>query len=867
MVRPNDDQDKNGKINQDLTEPADRIVSETTEISDIENKAKIQEKIRELEKDLATKNQTLEALKLSIQEDLRSKNSIQNQIDLFQKELAIAKVMNETSKVRRLEKQVKEQEKLFKDNENAPKQHLDIRQIEDFENEIKNLQDEINRLKPLTVQEKAKGFDINRKNDLEKLLGVGLGTRLDKLKNNLLVPHTVEEKELSSLTKEQESLKEQTIRTKALMDRFDNSEKNEKLKAEIKDLEAQIVNDKSRYLKELLASTKQELVNSERSKLIQLPALQLKLDNTKNQEIQLAGRINKLTLIVEEQKQVALAAKKESTIKEPLLQSPSNNQVSQKDKIAAYDKNKDKVVGKIKLGDFQNLQDHLTNNFAAPGRPIDSKPSIPTPPFQAANSKQQLQATQTLNEIAELTKVSTVNLKAIELGAAIFRSNVISAKATDLSRRKFDQKQEFKLEKKNVDKVANNTRNQQMNDAAQTFVDDEKIPRKNARDALYYKNNEAMNKVTAKLNDQRDTSDENLRVVRADDYISFSNKGEIIEPNQYTSIVKLDAIELKSTTLKSNIVSSKTIESVQKQERKPEDVDTSSEVTKNIRSQVIQKQQDLLKQWVSRNDSEAKALKDLDKQGFMQFLEGHKSEVNAALENSDFKKQIRDIEVKGFRDIITKADPSSLSNISWSQNDNKQNIKDTPIIKDGVTLCTLKEETVFTNVGIINSSGENIQITSYRNINFQTKLNSNNGPLDIMMALKSADGKNISQGKALYFSAHYDSLGNLIDVASPQPVKFSGNGKDATCYIEMAGEIYTLPVTKGKYKEMMEAVKEKGKAINLDKGSSKSLAEKLVVDSGIEIKTNPTDAKIKGSLKPSSLTTPRKLSEKSHRSI
>ena len=68
----------------------------------------------------------------------------------------------------------------------------------------------------------------------------------------------------------------------------------------------------------------------------------------------------------------------------------------------------------------------------------------------------------------------------------------------------------------------------------------------------------------------------------------------------------------------------------------------------------------------------------------------------------------------------------------------------------------------------------------------------------------------------MYFSAHYNEQGKLVEVSSPQPVKFAGKGDDAIGYIEKDGKIYTLPVTKGKYQMMQQEVqKNQGQSINL----------------------------------------------------
>ncbi len=83
-------------------------------------------------------------------------------------------------------------------------------------------------------------------------------------------------------------------------------------------------------------------------------------------------------------------------------------------------------------------------------------------------------------------------------------------------------------------------------------------------------------------------------------------------------------------------------------------------------------------------------------------------------------------------------------------------------------------------------------------------------------ALKDANGHNMPSKDAVYFTVHYDKSGKLMEVTSPQPIKFMGKEDNAIGYIERNGEVYTLPVTKKAYNEMMtEVSKNQGMGINL----------------------------------------------------
>lgn len=41
-------------------------------------------------------------------------------------------------------------------------------------------------------------------------------------------------------------------------------------------------------------------------------------------------------------------------------------------------------------------------------------------------------------------------------------------------------------------------------------------------------------------------------------------------------------------------------------------------------------------------------------------------------------------------------------------------------------------------------------------------------------ALKDANGHNMPAKDAVYFTVHYDKSGKLMEVTSPQPIKFMG---------------------------------------------------------------------------------------------
>ena len=135
---------------------------------------------------------------------------------------------------------------------------------------------------------------------------------------------------------------------------------------------------------------------------------------------------------------------------------------------------------------------------------------------------------------------------------------------------------------------------------------------------------------------------------------------------------------------------------------------------------------------------------------------------------------------------------------------------------DGQHITSLKETTVQGTTQVALEDGSMRSIKSYRQIEFPKQIEGGKGPAHFSMAVKDENGRNVPEKVAVYFTAHYDDKGKLTEVSSPVPVKFMGKGDDAIGYIERGGKVYTLPVTQGKYKEMMlEVVANKGMGANV----------------------------------------------------
>lgn len=194
--------------------------------------------------------------------------------------------------------------------------------------------------------------------------------------------------------------------------------------------------------------------------------------------------------------------------------------------------------------------------------------------------------------------------------------------------------------------------------------------------------------------------------------------------------------------------------------------------------------------------------------------------LDAGLEDSGFIRKLNEIEVSGYKNVHHQFQ-EKFKTMEWDGEPDQPKQRLQKINNsDNKTICTLKEKTIDSPSTITLADGSKQSISSYRTVNFPTSLKQGaSGPMHVSLAVKDTNGRNIAESKAVYFTAHYDREGKLNEVSAPQPIKFTGKGDDAVGYIERDGEIYTLPVTKEKYREMMQEVA-------LNKGASIDISQK-----------------------------------------
>lgn len=254
-----------------------------------------------------------------------------------------------------------------------------------------------------------------------------------------------------------------------------------------------------------------------------------------------------------------------------------------------------------------------------------------------------------------------------------------------------------------------------------------------------------------------------------------------------------------------------------------------------IRDEVIIKQQLYVQQEIAKHIpvSERNGFLDLNLGQVRSYLETTqgKQALVETLQDPKIKQDLQTIESNGYKAVQSQFQ-DSFKDLSWKSGDSDKT-KVTAVKDDqGVTVLSLKETTVENNPQSFKlNDGTTKQVSGYRSVNFPKKTDTGTGPVHFSMALKDENGQSMPKKDAVYFTAHYDDKGKLVEVSSPVPVKFMGTGKDAIGYIEKNGKIFTLPVTKGKYDEMVQEVADnKGLAANLSyvvdpKGATTKLAK------------------------------------------
>lgn len=286
-------------------------------------------------------------------------------------------------------------------------------------------------------------------------------------------------------------------------------------------------------------------------------------------------------------------------------------------------------------------------------------------------------------------------------------------------------------------------------------------------------------------------------------------------------------------------------------------------ITESLREEILEKQREQLRLYLSTLAATRPELAEhiLDDTKFQKFLSNLNDEqrksVNNALANEKVKAEMEQIEIEGYRNIHTRfkaspSNPNGFAPMDWSdftEVNSREVNRRIQIVRNeaGAEIATLKEQTQTTKpLTISKQDATEIIVSSYRTIDFPVQLEDPaSGTMHLSLVARDKDGKAPPLTKAVYFTVHYEAtpkpngVPKLKEVSSPVPIKFLGSSKDAVGYIEHGGEIYTLPVTKGKYQEMMkEVAKNKGQAIDVSQeveAQAQDLVSHIGKVSGTEI--------------------------------
>lgn len=287
-------------------------------------------------------------------------------------------------------------------------------------------------------------------------------------------------------------------------------------------------------------------------------------------------------------------------------------------------------------------------------------------------------------------------------------------------------------------------------------------------------------------------------------------------------------------------------------------------ITKAVREEILMKQLSMLKEAYATHGKED-GVKNYDNEEFRKYLrsEQGKLELEELSKRPEIEQGLNNIEVSGYKAVHSQF-ADNFQDVEWVQDASSDIKRSTEVTgPNGEKIASIVETTHNTSPATVTlSNGTTQQISSYRTIDFPQELDSGKGPMHVSMAVKDANGNNIEEDKAVYFTAHYDKQGKLTEVSSPQPVKFSGEGKDAVAYIERGGEVYTLAVTKGKYMDMMQEVaKNKGTSldisqpqINKNQPTEKLKEENITIP--LEVKTSEEVVEV---IKEENITIPVKV--------
>ncbi|KJV76504.1 Sca4 family protein [Orientia tsutsugamushi] len=122
-------------------------------------------------------------------------------------------------------------------------------------------------------------------------------------------------------------------------------------------------------------------------------------------------------------------------------------------------------------------------------------------------------------------------------------------------------------------------------------------------------------------------------------------------------------------------------------------------------------------------------------------------------------------------------------------------------------------------------------VTKHRTIDIPRAVEENKGPLDLALVAQDATGKNMSELKAVYLTAHYNQEGKLVEMTHPEPMKFFSDDPGSPAYTVINNEVYTLPITREKYDQLTKEISQNIQEQDKDKDIEHEAMDKFTVGS------------------------------------
>ena len=204
--------------------------------------------------------------------------------------------------------------------------------------------------------------------------------------------------------------------------------------------------------------------------------------------------------------------------------------------------------------------------------------------------------------------------------------------------------------------------------------------------------------------------------------------------------------------------------------------------------------------------------------------------IKTASDNKGILKHSNSYDISFHKDIAAKFTPPKYPNgfrpVGWDQSQATESKEVTKRKSQIFGNDDLVEKTKTTRV-----NGRDMKA---RTCNFPYEIKAGTGPLHLSIILKDENGKNMEKSKAVYFSAHYDSQGELKEMTYPIPIQF--DQKSGQGFFIRDDKTYTLPIDKNTFERMQ--VQMDVNRSNTREASVEELGDDLIRQAGIKYAAN-----------------------------